>query len=109
MSVIQSNISTASPAFKENAATYRALIAGLHQQRRAVFNGADEKIKKRHLEAGKLLPRDRVRALLDPGSPFLEVATLAGGPTSGAAQLGAGIITGIGPQSGPKLHIKSPH
>ena len=96
MSVIQSNISMASPAFKENAATYRALIAGLHQQRRDVFNGADDKIKKRHLEAGKLLPRDRVRALLDPGSPFLEVATLAGGPTSGAAQLGAGIITGIG-------------
>lgn len=96
MSIIQSDISTSSKAFKENQDAYRALVATLHEQRKIVFNGADAKIKKRHLDAGKLLPRDRVRALLDPGSPFLEIATLAGGITSGAAQLGAGIITGIG-------------
>jgi 3-methylcrotonyl-CoA carboxylase beta subunit len=96
MSIIQSNISTASKAFKENDAAYRALISALHEQRRIAFSGAEAKIKSRHLAAGKLLPRDRVRSLLDPGSPFLEIATLAGGPTSGAAQLGAGIITGIG-------------
>lgn len=96
MSTIRSSISTSSQTFKDNDARYRALIADMQKKRQIAFGGAEQKIKDRHLAAGKLLPRDRVRALLDPGSPFLEIAMLAGGGASGAAQLGAGIVTGIG-------------
>lgn len=96
MSVIRSSLSTSSATFKQNDEAYRGLIVKLYQQRELAFNGAEPKVKERHLAAGKLLPRDRVRALLDPGSPFLEVASLAGGGASGAAPVGAGIITGIG-------------
>jgi 3-methylcrotonyl-CoA carboxylase beta subunit len=96
MSTIDSNISTGSKAFKDNDASYRALLLELHRHRKNALTGGDAKAKNRHTSAGKLLPRDRVLSLLDAGSPFLEIATLAGGPTSGAAQLGAGIITGIG-------------
>lgn len=76
------------------------LLGELRERRWRAQNGAEPKVRDRHLAAGKLLPRDRVRALLDPGSPFLEVATLAGGGASGAAPFGAGIITGIGRVSG---------
>jgi 3-methylcrotonyl-CoA carboxylase beta subunit len=96
MSAIESSISTSSQAFKTNQAAYLALIGKLHEQRQIACNGAEQKVRDRHLAAGKLLPRDRVRSLLDTGSPFLEIATLAGGGSSGAAPLGAGIITGIG-------------
>ena len=82
MSIIRSSISTSSTTFKENETRYRELIVQLHRQRDLAFNGAEPKVKERHLGAGKLLPRDRVRALLDPGSPFLEVSTLAGGGAS---------------------------
>jgi 3-methylcrotonyl-CoA carboxylase beta subunit len=58
--------------------------------------GGGERARKRHLDRGKMLPRDRVANLLDPGSPFLEIgATAAHGMYSGDAP-GAGVIAGIG-------------
>lgn len=96
MTVISSSISSSSQTFKANAAHYASLIADLHQRRRTAQWGTDQKARDRHRASGKLLPRHRVTALLDPGSPFLELALLAGGGSSGAAPLGAGIITGIG-------------
>ncbi|RJG02666.1 acyl-CoA carboxylase subunit beta [Noviherbaspirillum sedimenti] len=96
MGIIQSSIATSAQSFKENDAHYRRLVSTLHEKRHVTFQGASQKIKERHLAAGKLLPRDRVHALIDPGAPFLELGVLAGGESSGAAQLGAGIITGIG-------------
>lgn len=79
---------------------YEELIEELHARRRDASEGGSESAKKRHLAAGKILPRDRVRALLDAGSPFYEIGMLAGGGASGAAKLGAGIVTGIGVISG---------
>lgn len=96
MSIIRSSISTSSTAFQENAESYRRLVEDLHERRRSAHVAADDKIRRRHVKSGKLLPRDRVLALIDSGSPFLEIATLAGGGASGAAPCGAGLIAGVG-------------
>jgi len=96
MTIISSSISTASPSFRQNEQHFRKLIAKLHERRQAARRGGDEKAKERHLAKGKLLPRDRVDALLDPGSPFLEIGELAGDGLHGDLPPGAGIITGIG-------------
>ena len=96
MSILASALSTNAASFRENQAHYAGLIQELHEKRRQACSAGEKKVRERHLASGKLLPRQRVRALLDPGSPFLELSTLAGGGSSGAAPLGAGIITGIG-------------
>src|ERR1700694_209672 len=100
MGTIQSTVSRSSEAFRQNDRRYRELLDDLRVRRRAAIESGTASTRARHVEGGKLLPRDRVRALLDLGSPFLEVAALAGGGTSGAAPLGAGIITGIGVVAG---------
>lgn len=100
MGLMQSAVSRSSDIFRQNDRSYRELLADLRRRRQIAFEGGHPTAKARHVSSGKLLPRDRVRALLDVGSPFLEVAVLAGGPSSGAAALGAGIITGIGVVSG---------
>ena len=96
MSILPSSISTASPGFRQNDQHFRKLIATLHERRQAARLGGDEKAKERHVANGKLLPRDRIDALLDPGSPFLEIAELAGDGLHDGLPPGAGIITGIG-------------
>ena len=96
MATLQSQLSTGSAVFQENAETYRGQVEDLHRRRREAAYGADPKAADRHVASGKLLPRDRVQALLDPGSPFMEIGMLCGGGSSGAAPLGAGIITGVG-------------
>lgn len=96
MTIISSAVSPSSQTFRANASHYAALISELRQRRHLALWGNDPKARERHKAAGKLLPRDRVTALLDTGSPFLELSTLAGGGASGAAPVGAGIITGIG-------------
>jgi 3-methylcrotonyl-CoA carboxylase beta subunit len=100
MAVLESFLSTSSPAFQENAAHYQGLVSDLRTRRFDAAHAGTPAARKRHLAAGKILPRDRVRALLDLGSPFLEVGMLAGGGSSGAAPFGAGIITGVGMISG---------
>jgi 3-methylcrotonyl-CoA carboxylase beta subunit len=93
-------VSKPSDAFRQNDRHYRGLLDDLRARRRTAIESGTAQARDRHISAGKLLPRHRVRALLDLGSPFLEIALLAGGGTSGAAPLGAGIITGIGVVSG---------
>ena len=100
MGTIQSTVARSSEAFRQNERRYRELLDDLRVRRRAAIESGTASTRARHVEAGKLLPRERVRALLDLGSPFLEVAVLAGGGSSGQAPLGAGIITGIGVVSG---------
>ncbi len=83
----------------------RALVAELAQKRAEAGNGGPEKLKERHTARGKLLPRDRVLRLIDPGSPFLELSPLAAmGMYSGDIH-GAGIITGVGRVSGRECVI----
>jgi len=77
MTVLSSAIDTRSDTFKKNAEAMRALVADLRARTDQVRLGGGEEQRKLHVGRGKLLPRERVRALLDPGSPFLELSPLA--------------------------------
>ena len=77
MSAIVSKIKTDSPEFQKNDAANRALADELHAIHDRLSQGGSERARKKHLARGKLLPRDRVRKLVDPGSPFLEIGQLA--------------------------------
>ncbi|WP_414638170.1 carboxyl transferase domain-containing protein, partial [Actinomycetospora sp.] len=79
-----------------NAAAHRELVDDLRTRLATVRLGGPERSRARHVERGKLLPRDRVDALLDPSSPFLELSPLAANGMYDDAAPGAGIITGVG-------------
>ena len=105
MPVLASNLSPRSEDFKANAAAMRALVDDLNARLAQVALGGGEAARAKHTARGKLLPRERVEMLLDPDTPFLEVAPLAalnmykekGGVD---AAPGAGLIAGIGRISG---------
>jgi 3-methylcrotonyl-CoA carboxylase beta subunit len=90
----------AGEAFKAGAAHNEALVAELRERVDAAGRGGSERSRERHVARGKLLPRDRVDTLLDPGSPFLELSPLAANGMYGDEAPGAGIITGVGRVSG---------
>jgi 3-methylcrotonyl-CoA carboxylase beta subunit len=92
-----------SPAENRNAHT--ALVAQLRDKLATAALGGSERSRARHVDRGKLLPRDRVDGLLDPGSPLLEVAPLAADGMYDDECPGAGIITGIGRISGRECMI----
>ncbi len=96
MTVLQSQTDTRSPQFKENAAVMGGLVEDLRGQVAEVKQGGGERARKKHTDRGKLLPRDRVRHLLDPGSPFLEFSQLAAHGMYSGDISSAGVITGIG-------------
>jgi len=94
--VIRSQLDPRSAEFRANAERMRALVADLREQVARVALGGDDEARAKHLARGKLLPRERVERLLDPGSPFLEIGQLAAfGMYRGEAP-GAGIVCGIG-------------
>jgi 3-methylcrotonyl-CoA carboxylase beta subunit len=105
MPLIKTAIDTAGAAFQANAQVNRALVAELRDRAAAAALGGPEESRKRHTARGKLLPRERVVRLLDPGSPFLEVAALAAHGLYGDEAPGAGVITGIGRVSGREVMI----
>ncbi len=76
------------------------LVDDLRARTATAALGGNEASRRRHVERGKLLPRDRVDALLDPGAPFLELSALAAEGMYGGDSPGAGIITGIGRVAG---------
>src|SRR3546814_15842251 len=96
MTKLKSLLDTGSEDFRANTAHYRAKVAELHARRRSQRAGGPESARARHVKKGKLLPRERVERLLDPGSPFLEVGDLAGLGKYEDVPPGAGINTGIG-------------
>ena len=105
MPVLATKLSTRSEDFVANATAMRALVDDLNAQLAQVALGGGELPRAKHLARGKLLPRDRVEMLLDPGTPFLEIAPLAAlrmyvekNGVDGAP--GAGLIAGIGRVSG---------
>ena len=100
MTQIRSRVSTADEEFRQNRTHYEGLIAALHEKRRLASIGGPPKARERHLARDKILPRDRVEVLLDPGSPFLELAQLAGEGRYDGVPPGASLITGIGLVSG---------
>ncbi|GAB3250070.1 carboxyl transferase domain-containing protein [Kineosporia babensis] len=81
-------------------AGHRELVAQLRERLRLRALGGTPAARQRHLDRGKLLPRDRVERLLDPGSPFLELSPLAAEGMYDDAVPGAGLVTGIGRISG---------
>jgi len=102
---LETAIHTRSEAFQANAAAMQQLVNELRERVVKASLGGGEQAREKHLARGKLLPRDRVDLLLDPGSPFLEFSPLAGcgvyrDPDGSDAAPGAGIITGIGRVSG---------
>jgi 3-methylcrotonyl-CoA carboxylase beta subunit len=100
MPVLASKLSPRSEDFKSNAAAMRVLVDDLALRLAEIAEGGGAGPRAKHLARGKLLPRDRVEGLLDPDTPFLEVAPLAAlGMYDGAAP-GAGLIAGIGRVSG---------
>ncbi|ABM35793.1 carboxyl transferase domain-containing protein [Polaromonas naphthalenivorans] len=100
MTTLDTQLNARSADFQANAAAMRALVDDLHVQLAKSAAGGGEVARARHTARGKLLPRDRVQMLLDPGTPFLEVAPLAAlGMYKGDAPC-AGLIVGIGRVSG---------
>jgi 3-methylcrotonyl-CoA carboxylase beta subunit len=96
MPVIKSRIDKSSAEFKENAAANQALVADLRAKVAAIKEGGEPQARERHVARGKLLPRDRIRGLLDPGAPFLELSQFAAYQVYDEDVPAAGIITGIG-------------
>src|SRR5512133_4151504 len=105
MTVLSSQIDPRSDTFKRNAEAMRALVADLKARTDKIRLGGGEESRKRHVARGKLLPRERVRALLDPGSPFLELSPLAAMDMYDNEAPGSGVITGIGRVSGVECVI----
>src|SRR3981081_1446899 len=103
--MLRSGADPASEAFQRNALVHTKLVAELRERLAAASLGGPEKTRTRHVERGKLLPRDRVDTLLDPGSPFLELSPLAAAGLSDDEAPSAGIITGIGRVSGRECVI----
>jgi 3-methylcrotonyl-CoA carboxylase beta subunit len=100
MGMIVSRIDARSEAFKSNTAHMQALVADLQARLSKVELGGGEGARQKHLARGKLLPRDRILHLLDPGSPFLEVAPLAALDMYSNEAPCAGAVAGIGRVSG---------
>lgn len=96
MAILNTHINPRSADFQASEQAMRALIEDLHAQFARIEAGGGTAAREKHLARGKLLPRDRVQALLDPGSPFLEIAPLAALGLYDDAAPCAGVIAGIG-------------
>ncbi len=105
MPALTTSIDTRSDAFRANAAAMQALVEDLRAKAELARKGGSESARQKHVARGKLLPRDRVDTLVDPGSPFLEVGQLAAYGMYGENIASAGIITGIGRVAGRECVI----
>ena len=103
MAKIVSKINTRSQDFLDNAAHMQTQVDDLREKLSEIKLGGGEQSRERHLGRGKLLPRDRVNALLDDGSAFLEFSQLAAYKVYDDNVPSAGIITGIGRVAGQEL------
>ena len=91
--------------FRRNSAAHAALVEDLREHLATAALGGDERSRERHKARGKLLPRERVDALVDPASPFLELSPLAAHGLYDGDAPAAGIITGVGRVSGREVVI----
>jgi len=105
MQIIESKLNPRSDDFKANAAAMQAIVDDLKEKVAKVAQGGGEDARKKHTARGKLLPRDRVQMLLDPGTPFLEFSQLAAYEMYHNAAPSAGIITGVGRVAGQECVI----
>lgn len=105
MPILTSATSATDAGFEQNDAAQRALVADLRERLRLAAAGGPEHARQRHIARGKLLPRERIEALLDAGSPFLEIAPLAATGMYGDVSPAAGLIVGIGLVSGRHVMV----
>jgi 3-methylcrotonyl-CoA carboxylase beta subunit len=105
MPAIETKLSTRDATFARNRDAMAALVDDMRRRIAAIEQGGGEAARKRHLARGKLLPRERVRTLLDPGSPFLELSQFAAYDMYGDTIAAAGIVTGIGRVAGRECVI----
>ncbi len=100
MDTLKSNINTGSKEFLENSKAMESLVADLKKKIAFSQMGGGKEAIERHISRGKLLPRERINYLIDPGSPFLEFSSLAAYGHYNDEAPGSGLITGIGRVSG---------
>lgn len=105
MTLLDSRINTRDESFGKNREHLKAQVDDLRRRVNIIHQGGGSKAQERHTSRGKLLPRERLNALLDPGSPFLELSELAAYNVYTDDVPGAGIITGIGRVSGLECMI----
>jgi len=105
LAILSSSIDTGSAEFRANATRMRTLVEELAARRAEAALGGPEKARDRHVARGKLLPRERVMNLIDPGSPFLELSPLAAYGLYDGDIHAAGIITGVGRIEGRECMI----
>src|SRR5262252_2083206 len=105
VAVIESKLKPRDATFQRNRDAMAALVADLKTKVAEIEQGGGEAARSRHTGRGKLLPRERVRTLLDPGSPFLEFSQFAAYGMYGGAVAAAGVITGIGRVAGRECVI----
>ena len=96
---------TGSDAFRANREAHLALLSDVRQAAEAAAAGGGDKAMQRHVDRGKMPPRERVANLLDPGSPFLEIAAMAAHGLYDGAAPGAGVIAGIGRVQGQDVMV----
>ncbi|CAG9995772.1 unnamed protein product [Clonostachys byssicola] len=103
---IQTNVDPTSEEFKENEKSMAAVMARIETLSQQIQKGGPEKARQKHLQRKKMLPRDRVTALIDPGTTFLELAPMAGHELYPEAEVPAGgIIAGVGVVEGVSCMI----
>ena len=105
MAILDSRLNARSEDFRSNAAAMQAMVDDLSARVEKIMQGGGEEARKKHTARGKLLPRDRIQMLLDPGTPFLEFSQLAAHEMYHNAAPSAGIITGIGRVAGQECVI----
>ncbi|MAN72752.1 MAG: methylcrotonoyl-CoA carboxylase [Henriciella sp.] len=105
MPVLKSTLDTSGEKFSSNRQAMEGLLEELREKTATAAKGGSERARTRHTERGKLLPRERVERLLDPGAPFLEIGALAANGMYDDDAPGAGIITGVGRVEGRECMI----
>ena len=105
MTILKTQLNPRSEDFQHNADAMAGLVADLRQQMARIALGGPEAARQKHIARGKLLPRERVSALLDPGTPFLEIGQLAAHGMYGGDVPAASVIAGIGRVNGVECMI----
>ena len=105
MPAYKTKIDLHSEDYQRNAKRMKSLVRDLQEKMENTSIGGSEEARKKHIERGKLLPRERVNLLLDSGSPFLEFSQLAAHEMYDDDVPAAGIITGIGRVAGKEVVI----
>src|SRR5579863_6256365 len=105
MPVITTALDHRSDAFRANDRAMRAIVADLREKSAVIGEGGDAVARQRHEGRGKMLVRERVRLLIDPGSPFLELSAFAAYGMYDGAVPAAGLVTGIGRIAGTECVV----